>query len=119
MKKLIDAFENLEEYHAVFAEGLRMIANALHEDDESAARRLMIYLIRYAYTTWRVDEDDELTDGDIGDELAALEMDRMDIDRLQVKMFYYMSKAGIKPVQSYDKPSTFDMVRSRMKGWRK
>ena len=115
---------NLPEFHSVWADSLIGIINRL-ANDEANAKKIMIFNIRQAYILYRMDNQDQRIDLDkklaelraddarakkvkghidcdaiLQDELDAMALDKLSSEQLQVKMFTYMTLAGIKPVQN-------------------
>ena len=94
--------------------------------DEGQAKKIMVFLIRQAYILYRMDTADQRMDLDkkllemknsttrdkiknkgevdydhvLKEELDEMELDKQPVDSLEIKMFTYMTLAGIKPVQN-------------------
>jgi hypothetical protein len=116
---------NLPEFHSVWADSLISILNKLLLD-EGQAKKIMVFNIRQAYILFRMDTPaqrvqlDGLLAKEIDlqsknkskfkgafsyDHLLKRELDEMDLEKasveeLEIKMFTYMTLAGIKPVQN-------------------
>lgn len=122
---VFQSVRNLPEYHSVIAESLIAIINKLPVD-EAQARKIIVFNTRQAYILYRMDTpeqratlDSALLDAKkmraegimkylgpldydyiLKQELDAMTLDKLPIDELEIKMFTYMTLAGIKPVQS-------------------
>jgi hypothetical protein len=114
---------NLPEFHSVWADSLVSIINNLAKE-ESSAKKIMVFNIRQAYILYRMDEPTQRLELDnkmiierdlikkagkkeeigydfvLHKELEDMKLDKLTVDELEVKMFTYMTLAGIKPVQS-------------------
>ena len=114
---------NLPEFHSVWADSLVSIINNL-ATEESKAKKIMVFNIRQAYILYRMDDqsqrmlldnklllerdklhkagDKHVIDYDtiLLEELAEMKLDKATVDELEIKMFTYMTLAGIKPVQN-------------------
>ena len=97
-----DSIENIDSYHAVFADSLREIIKALSVKDPDLPKILIKYNIWYAFSMWMCDEHPETTPKDISAEIEKLGLEKKDMPQLVVIMTYYQNKAGLKPVQERD-----------------
>jgi len=123
---VLQSVRNLPEFHGVFADSLVSIINHL-KSDEMTAKKIMVFNIRQAYVLFRMDTTSERSELEkkrleaevewqsgrlkkmkykpsydyvLKDELDGMELDKMSVDELEIKMFCYMTLAGIKPVQN-------------------
>ena len=123
---VLQSVRNLPEFHGVFADSLVSIINHL-KADEPTAKKIMVFNIRQAYILYRMDTTSERAlldrkrleyevewqsgrmkklkvkpsyDYLLKEELDEMELDKMAVDELEIKMFTYMTLAGIKPVQN-------------------
>jgi hypothetical protein len=122
---VLQTTRNLNEYHSVFADSLIAIVNKL-ATNESDAKKIMLFNIRQSYILYRVDTpgqrallDQKLVnelgqaerklskhkgiinyDHILKDELDEMKLEERTIEELQIKMFTFMTLAGIKPVQN-------------------
>jgi hypothetical protein len=94
--------ENIETYHTVFADSLRMIVDAISRKDPNLPQMLAKYNIWYAYSMWACDRDMDITPEEISKEIQALNLDKKTLPELVVLMTFYQSKAGLKAVQERD-----------------
>lgn len=114
---------NINEFHSVWADSLVSIINHL-ANEESTAKKIMIFNIRQAYILYRMDNVDQRSslaqklalvrqdqtlvkkygsidyDYVLQEELTNMGLEKMSAEQLQIKMFTYMTLAGIKPVQN-------------------
>lgn len=124
----MDHVENITEYHDVVASSTRGIINAITQSDaktgDKVARALLLFNIRQAFVLYRHENDDIQADlmsdkkdveKGLWDELKAMKLEDKTIDELEVIMFSFQARAGIKPVQSYKtKARTFEMMRDEL-----
>jgi hypothetical protein len=123
---VLQTVRNLPEFHSVIADSLVSIINHLAADEPSA-KKIMMFNIRQAYVLYRMDTQKQRVEVDqklavmrqdmenaksktkqlpldydnvLKEELDAMGLDRLNVDELQIKMFTYLTLAGIKPVQS-------------------
>lgn len=107
---------NIAEYHNVIAHSLALINQLLAEKREEQAKKILEYQITYAYTLWKVDEDntDKTKPETIFTEIKNLKLSAKDVMELVTLMVYFQSKAGIKPVQVFKRNApTFDKWKTK------
>ncbi len=98
------------------------------------AKNLIIFSITKAYVLFRSEQSDiqqmlaEENDGMkkesdktveqvLFEEITALDLDKKDIKELEVLMFSYQARAGIKPIQSFkQRARAFEMQRDLLGG---
>jgi hypothetical protein len=124
---VISTTKNLPEYHAVFADSLVSIVNMLGTNNEPAARKILTFNLRQAYVLYRMDTPSQRMEIDgrlavirkefdatrkskdlyppgydavLKEELDAMALEKLSVEELEVKLFTYMTLAGIKPVQN-------------------
>lgn len=135
----MEQVQNMMEYHDVAAQSLRNIISFLGQNQETEAKKLIIFNIRQAYIIWRMDNPEErrsleiilaeantklkkdeplLTLHDIlHKELDSMKLSEQTADRLLTSMFVYQSLIGIKPVQIIQRRArTFEMQRGEILG---
>jgi len=122
---VMQTMTNRPEFHSVFADSLIAIINKL-ATDETQAKKIMIFNIRQSYILYRMDtpaqrmQVDALLLGEMNnqkagkskikyqvnydhilkEELDEMGLDKLTIDELEIKMFTFMTLAGIKAVQN-------------------
>jgi len=123
---VIQTTKNIPEYHSVFADSLVSTINKLGSGDESSARKILTFTIRQAYVLYRMDTQSQRIEVDrrlgelrkeydinkskskyppgydavMKEELDVMNLEKVSIEELEIKLFTYMTLAGIKPVQS-------------------
>lgn len=128
---VVQSVRNLPEFHGVFADSLIAIINKV-ATDESQAKKIIIFNIRYSYILYRMDNTAQRTHIDrnveicrlnqkegklkvqgvidydyvLKNELDEMTLDKLPLDELEIKMFTYMTLAGIKPVQNTQQRAT-------------
>lgn len=124
---VLQTTRNLNEYHSVFADSLISIINKM-ATSEADARKIMLFNVRQAYILYRMDTPTQRTQLDaklaheqelhakgqskikgtvtinydhvLKQELDEMTLEKLSTEELQVKMFTFMTLAGIKPVQN-------------------
>jgi hypothetical protein len=122
---VLQTTRNLNEYHSVFADSLIAIINKL-ATNETDARKIMLFNIRQSYILYRMDTPSQRAQLDqklvnelalierkaskhkgvinfdhiLKEELDEMELEKRTTEELQIKMFTFMTLAGIKPVQN-------------------
>jgi len=125
---VMQSTRNLTEYHSVFADSIYSTINKLGTGDESAAKKIMTFILRQAYVLYRMDTQAQRIEVDarlnemrmdynkmsqskrskyppgydavLKEELDAMQLDKCTIEELEIKLFAFMTLAGIKPVQN-------------------
>lgn len=122
---VMQTMTNRPEFHSVFADSLIAIINKL-ATDETQAKKIMIFNIRQSYILYRMDTPIQRTQVDalllgemnkqkegkskvkgvvnydyiLKEELDEMKLGELSIDELEIKMFTFMTLAGIKAVQN-------------------
>lgn len=111
----MESVENISEYHSVFAQSIITTMNAMINDDEKEAKKLMRYMINYAYTQYKESTDVNLSCEAIQKEVEAMDLEKKNAQQLTTMMSYYQAKAKMKPVQVSDmKARVYNRIRGRI-----
>jgi hypothetical protein len=129
----MDHIENVQEYHDVVARSTIGIITALTSNNSATnktAKILMMFNIRQAYILYRHESDEVMEhiadakqkgktipkiEQDLIDELNDMKLDDKTDEELQVLMFSFQARAGIKPVQSFKmKARTYERMRDEL-----
>lgn len=109
---MVEQYEHLEDYHAVFAQSLGSIVNFIGQKQEKQAQQLIQYNIVYAYTLWRTMEKPDIEPGEVVKELAGK---GVEADPHLVMMVVFQCRAGLRPVQRYQsRARTYGRVRGQL-----
>ena len=87
------------EWQDVFASSMRLLINALLQNQTEHANRVFRFNIRYALTIYMEDENPDVKISEIEQKLKEMELSKKNEEELSVIMTYYQAKAGLKPVQ--------------------
>ncbi len=97
-----DEGQNIYVYHEVFADVLKQIFQAILQKDEAIAKELVISAIIYA-------------GGINGIEYEREELKEKKLDKLIYEMVQEQKKAGLIPLQKFDRESYYKVVMQRGK----
>jgi hypothetical protein len=112
---MVEQYEHLADYHAVFAQSLGSIVNLIAQKQDKDALQLIRYNIIYSYTLWRTIEKPDISPSDVSAEISGLNLDNKNRDELLVMMVTYQSRAGLRPVQRYvSRARTYGRVRGSL-----